>query len=284
MKAAIAAFAAAAAAFLADRGGDVQGSLSLLLTGDEEGDAINGTEPVLRRLAEAGERFDACLVGEPTCEAMLGDMIKIGRRGSLNGRLRVDGTQGHVAYPERADNPIPRLIAMLARLTAVPLDAGTPHFPPSALVITSVDVGNPVHNLIPQAAEARFNVRFNDRHTADSLRARLVASLDGADAGSYRLDTSCSGEAFVCPPGRLSEIVAAQVHRITGRTPVLSTTGGTSDARFIKDHCPVVEFGMVGETAHKVDENVAVDDILALTEIYRAILHAFFERRSACPA
>jgi succinyl-diaminopimelate desuccinylase len=282
MKGAIAAFVAAAAAFLSERAADVPGSLSLLITGDEEGDAINGTRPMLAQLAGEGERWDACLVGEPTCPTTLGEMIKIGRRGSLNARLRIEGTQGHAAYPERADNPIPRLVTLLARLIETPLDDGTPHFPPSTLTLTSVDVGNPVANVIPRAATARFNIRFNDCHSEASLRAWLQARTAEA-GGRSQLEIDCAGEAFLCPPGRFTDLVATQVRRVTGQSPVLSTTGGTSDARFIKDYCPVVEFGLVGETAHQVDENVAVDDILTLSEVYRAILHAFFDRRGACP-
>jgi succinyl-diaminopimelate desuccinylase len=283
MKAAIACFVAAAATFLGDRTDGLEGSVSLLLTADEEGPAVDGTVKVLALLAGEGETLDACLVGEPTNTRVLGETVKVGRRGSLNAELIVTGTQGHAAYPQRADNPIPRLLRMLAALTSTPLDEGTAYFEPSTLTLTSIDVGNPVSNVIPAEARARFNIRFNDKHSADSLRTWLEMRLAEAEAGGYALATEASGEPFLSPPGRFSELVVAAVRRVTGRTPKLDTSGGTSDARFIKNYCPVVEFGMPGETAHKVDENVAVDDIVALTEVYRTILHAFFDRRAVCP-
>jgi succinyl-diaminopimelate desuccinylase len=281
MKAAVACFVAAAAGFLTDRADGLPGAISLLITADEEGPAINGTAKVLAELARRGERLDACLVGEPTNPAVLGEMIKIGRRGSLNAELVVTGVQGHAAYPDLADNPIPRLLRMLRAIDGEPLDAGTPHFQPSAVTITSIDVGNPAPNVIPAKASARFNIRFNDLHTGASLRQRIEDACT-AVGGAYTLRTECSGNAFVSQPGRLSDLVTAAVRRVTGRQPELSTSGGTSDARFIKDHCPVVEFGMPGETAHKVDESVALSDITALTDIYRGILHGFFERRVGC--
>jgi succinyl-diaminopimelate desuccinylase len=281
MKAAIACFVAAAARFLDGRSGDGGGSLSLLITGDEEGPSINGTRKVLHRLAARGETLDACLVGEPTHPSALGEMIKIGRRGSLNAVLTVEGVQGHSAYPDLADNPIPRLVRMLAAIDATPLDHGTPHFQPSTVAITSVDVDNPTTNVIPARAKARLNVRFNDLHCGESIGAWLAARCAEV-GGRFDLRSECSGEAFLCPPGPLSRIVAAAVRRVTGREPELSTTGGTSDARFIKDFCPVCEFGMPGETAHKVDENVAVADIEALTCIYQAVLEGFFVRAEAC--
>ena len=281
MKAAIASFVAAVAAFLDERGSNLNGSLSLLLTCDEEGPAINGTHKVLQWLAARGEQLDACVVGEPTNPRILGEMVKIGRRGSLNGWLTVHGVQGHAAYPELADNPIPRLLDTLRALTLRPLDAGSTHFQPSTLTITSIDVGNRVTNIIPADARAQFNIRFNDLHTDSSLRGWLTALCDSIP-GRYTLRTECSGEAFVSEPDRFTELTVAAVRRVTGRKPQLSTSGGTSDARFIKDHCPVVEFGMPGETAHKADENVTLDDILALTAIYRAMLHAYFARRGAC--
>ncbi len=283
MKAAIACFVAAVAAFLGDRTDGPDGSVSVLLTADEEGPAVDGTVKVLAQLADEGEVLDACLVGEPTNTRVLGETIKIGRRGSLNAELIVTGTQGHAAYPQRADNPIPRLLRMLTALTAAPLDEGTAHFEPSTLTLTSVDVGNPVSNVIPAEARARFNIRFNDGHSAESLRAWLEMRLAEAGGGTFDLVTEPCGEPFLSPPGRFSELAVAAVRRVTGRTPKLDTSGGTSDARFIKDYCPVIEFGMPGETAHKVDENVAVDDIMALKEVYRAILHAFFDRRAVCP-
>ena len=278
MKGAIACFTAAAAGFLDDRAGAFGGSISLLITGDEEGPAINGTAKVLEWLEARGERLEACLVGEPTNPTRLGEMIKIGRRGSLSGRLTVYGTQGHTAYPDLADNPIPRLMAMLAGVTGAELDQGTDHFQPSSLEVTSVDVGNPATNVIPAKAEAAFNIRFNDRHSSDSLERWLRERFDEV-GGRYDLDIQVSGEAFLTPPGALSELVADAVERVLGTRPELGTTGGTSDARFIKDHCPVAEFGLVGETMHKVDERAAVGDLQALTEVYKAVLDGFFSPR-----
>ena len=281
MKSAIACFVAAAARFLERRAGDAGGSISLLITGDEEGPSINGTKKVLHWLAARGETLDACLVGEPTNPSALGEMIKTGRRGSLNAVLEVEGVQGHSAYPHLADNPIPRLVRMLAAIDATPLDRGTPRFQPSTVAITSVDVGNPATNVIPARAIARLNVRFNDLHTGQSVAAWIDARCAEV-GGRFDLRTECSGESFLCPPGPLSRIVADAIRRVTGREPELGTTGGTSDARFIKDFCPVCEFGMPGETAHKVDENVAVADIEALTRIYEAVLEGFFARAAAC--
>jgi succinyl-diaminopimelate desuccinylase len=281
MKCAIASFIAAAGRFLADNGDGFGGSISLLITGDEEGPSINGTVRVLPWLDDQGETLDACLVGEPTSPLILGEMVKIGRRGSLTGRLCVHGTQGHSAYPELADNPIPRLIGMLAALQDTPLDAGTEHFPPSTVTITSVDVGNKVTNIIPARAQAAFNIRYNDCHSAATLETLLRQRFSEA-GGDFELACESSGDAFLSPPGRLSAIVTDAVERITGRTPALTTTGGTSDARFIKDHCPVAEFGLTGETAHKVDENVAIADIHALADIYRAVLDAFFDGPGRC--
>jgi succinyl-diaminopimelate desuccinylase len=277
MKAAIACFTAAADRFLADRGGGFAGSLSLLITGDEEGPSINGTRKVLGWLDERGEHLDACLVGEPTNPNVLGEMVKIGRRGSLNCALTVHGVQGHAAYPERADNPIPRLVRMLAALDGTPLDHGTEHFGPSTLTVTTVDVGNPATNVIPARASARFNIRFNDLHAPEKLSA-WIEDRCRAFGDRFDLDTTCTGEAFLSPPGRLCRIVAGAVERVTGLKPELSTSGGTSDARFIKDACPVAEFGMPGETAHKVDENVAVADLATLTGVYGAVLDGFFAR------
>ena len=274
MKAAIAAFVAAAARVTS---GGVPGSISLLITGDEEGPAINGTVKVLRWLAERGERLDACVVGEPTCPNRLGDMVKIGRRGSLSGSVTVQGVQGHTAYPHLADNPLPRLVHMLAALVDTPLDDGTPHFQPSNLQLTTIDVGNPATNVIPATARAGFNIRFNDLHTGASLTEWLRARLDSVDP-RYDLAVNVSGEAFLTPPGPLSALLSEAIRRATGLTPELSTTGGTSDARFIKDCCPVAEFGMSGQTMHKVDERVALADIAALTEIYAGVLGGFFAR------
>ena len=273
MKGAIAAFVAALARF--GECGASGGSISLLITGDEEGPAVNGTRKVLDWLAARGETLDVCLVGEPTNPDEVGEMVKIGRRGSLNGTLRVAGRQGHVAYPALADNPLPRLVALLDALLALELDAGTDHFQPSRLELTSVDVGNEATNVIPGAAAARFNVRFNDRHTGASLEHALRACLD-AVGEPYELSTELSGEAFVTPPGRLSAIVAESVTAVTGMTPALSTTGGTSDARFIKDHCPVAEFGLIGRTMHRSDECVPVDALERLADIYLGVLERFF--------
>ena len=273
MKGAIAAFVAAVARLDAARAG--AGSISLLITGDEEGPAVNGTRKVLDWLGAEGETLDVCLVGEPTNPEELGDMVKIGRRGSLNGTLRVAGRQGHVAYPLLADNPLPRLVSLLNALLALTLDEGTEHFQPSRLELTTIDVGNEATNVIPGAATARFNVRFNDRHTGASLERAIRACLD-ATGEPYELATKVSGEAFLTPPGRLSTIIADSVAAVTGRTPALSTTGGTSDARFIKDHCPVAEFGLLSRTMHRTDECVPVDAIDRLADIYLGILERYF--------
>jgi succinyl-diaminopimelate desuccinylase len=280
MKGAIAAFITAVERFLNERGGereqDFAGSISLLITGDEEGDAINGTRRVLDWLKERGERIDACLVGEPTSAQSLGDMIKIGRRGSMTGRLTVHGVQGHTAYPHLADNAAHRLVAMLHALTTAELDSGSEHFQPSTLQVSTIDIGNPATNVIPAAARAVFNIRFNDCWTSEKLGRWLRRRLDEV-GGRYTLDISVSGEAFVVAPGMLSDCLAEAIRRVTGRTPELSTTGGTSDARFIRAHCPVAEFGLVGLTMHKVDERVELSDLAALTEIYQTFLDLFFD-------
>jgi succinyl-diaminopimelate desuccinylase len=278
MKGAIAAFAAAAARFVARTGGDIPGAISLLITGDEEGPSINGTKPMLQALAAMGERFDACLVGEPTNPQRLGEVAKIGRRGSWTGHLTVKGVQGHIAYPHLADNPTHRLARMIVALTATPLDSGTAHFEPSTLQVSTIDVGNPATNLIPAEARASFNSRFNDGFDPASLEAEVRRRLDSV-GGAYELRTECSGVSFVTPPGPLSALVGDAVKAVTGLTPALSTTGGTSDARFIKDYCPVIEFGLAGATMHKVDENVAVADILRLSDIYERILDSYFHAK-----
>ncbi len=275
MKGAIACMAAAAARFLARRGAAFGGTISLLVTGDEEGAAVNGTKRVLEWLAARGWRLDACVVGEPTNPERLGETIKIGRRGSLNGRLAVKGVQGHTAYPQLADNAAHRLVAMLGALLAEPLDEGTAHFQPSAAQVSTIDVGNPAANVIPARAGAVFNIRFNDLHTAASLERRLRETFDKA-GGAYELSIAVSGEAFLTAPGRLSDILARAVTARLGVKPGLGTGGGTSDARFIKDHCPVAEFGLVGQTMHKTDERVALADLEALTDIYEAVLDGFF--------
>ncbi len=276
MKSAIAAFVAAAARFTTDVPA-FKGSISFLITGDEEGDAINGTTKVLNWLKARGEKIDVCVVGEPTSQTKLGDMAKIGRRGSLTAKLVVYGTQGHSAYPHLADNPIPRLMTMLGALIAKPLDNGSAHFQASTLAITTIDVGNAASNVIPGAARAAFNIRFNDHHTGAKLKTWLKETLDAAaDGGHYDLDVRISGESFLTPPGALSELVSNAVKDVTGRTPELSTTGGTSDARFIKNMCPVVEIGMVGLTMHKADERCAIADIDSLAAIYRRMLERYF--------
>ncbi len=275
MKSAIAAFAAAAARFVEKRQGKFAGAISLLITGDEEGPAVNGTKPVLDWLQEKGEKLDACIVGEPTNPTKLGEMAKIGRRGSFTGRLTVHGIQGHSAYPHLADNPIHRLSSMIAALTE-PLDNGSAHFPATSLQFVTVDVGNPANNVIPAEAKAVFNSRFNDLHTAQSLEAEIRRRLDTV-GGRYDLTCECSGESFLTPPGDLSALLVAAVKAETGLTPELSTTGGTSDARFIKNFCPVIEFGLAGATMHKVDEHVPVADIIALSRIYERVLDAYLD-------
>ncbi|MBO0733933.1 MAG: succinyl-diaminopimelate desuccinylase [Methylocapsa sp.] len=274
MKGGIAAFAAAACAKVAR--GTLKGSLGFLITGDEEGPAINGTEKLLRWAHDKGERFDHCIVGEPTSTKTLGDTIKIGRRGSLNATLTVKGRQGHSAYPERADNPIPKLIRLLDAQIAAPLDDGTKDFDPSNLEIVSVDTGNPAFNVIPGEARARLNIRFNDRWVPQALEGELRHRLDAAGA-KYRLELEpCNALAFLTKPGPFTELVASAVEKKTGQRPALSTSGGTSDARFIRAYCPVLELGLLGQTAHMVDEHIAIADLEGLSEIYAAILEAYF--------
>ena len=275
MKGAIAAFIAALRRYLDRHGGRPPGSISLLITGDEEGVAVNGTKKVLEWLKARGETIDHCLVGEPTNPDAVGDMIKIGRRGSMNGKLTAIGTQGHVAYPHLADNPIPRLLRMLSVITAEPLDRGTDYFQPSNLELTSIDVGNAATNVIPARASAQFNIRFNPLHTSASLTQALRAKFD-AVGGTYEFAVHVTGESFLSRPGPWSNLVAQVVKRTLGREPELSTTGGTSDARFIKDFCPVVEFGLISQTMHKIDEHVPVADVRALVEVYAAVLEAYF--------
>ncbi len=270
MKGAIACFVSAIARFAPRRG-----SISLMITGDEEGPSVNGTRKMLQWMEAEGQLPDACLVGEPTNPQRLGEMVKIGRRGSLNACLTVTGKAGHTAYPQQADNPIPRLLAMLGPLIADKLDEGTEHFQPSTLEVSSIDVGNPAPNVIPASVEARFNVRFNDLHRAadveDWIRRRLEAV-----GGAHQLDIEVSGEAFLTLPGPLSAAISEAVREVTGALPELSTSGGTSDARFIKDYCPVAEFGLIGQTMHGADERVALTDLARLSDIYLAILKAYF--------
>ena len=279
MKGAIAAFIAAAQRWLGERGPDFGGSISLLITGDEEGVGINGTKRVLEWLAARGETLDACLVGEPTSANVLGDMIKIGRRGSLTGRLAVHGIQGHTAYPHLADNAAHRIVALLHALTTAELDHGSAHFQPSTLQVSTIDIGNPTTNVIPAEARAVFNIRFNDRWTGRGLEDWLRRRLDqAANGGRYALDVSVSGESFLAASDSVSDPLAEAIRRVTGRTPEFSTTGGTSDARFIHTYCPVAEFGLLSQTMHKVDERVDLADLAALTEIYRTFLDLFFAK------
>lgn len=279
MKGGIACAVAAVLDHLGTRGGKPKGSISFLITGDEEGIAVNGTLKLLQWAAERGEKFDHCLLGEPSNVDALGDTIKIGRRGSLNGHLIVTGRQGHVAYPQRAENPIRGLVALIAALQAELLDNGTTQFSPSHLEFTSADVGNKTVNLIPGEARARFNIRFNDKHTLDSLKKlieqRAAKAAGGKIQFAFQWEPSNAG-VFVTKPGPFTDLVTEAIAKVTGRKPELSTTGGTSDARFITHYCPVVEFGLVGQTMHQVDERVPVSDLQALTAIYRTIIDRYF--------
>jgi len=279
MKSAIAAFAAAAARFIAARPPGFAGSVSFLITGDEEGPAINGTDKVLRQLAADGEKLDVCVVGEPTNPLRLGEMMKIGRRGSLTARIEVRGMQGHVGYPHLADNPIPKLLDILQALKARRLDRGNAHFEPSNLEIVTVDVGNPANNVIPATARAVLNIRYSTEQTADGLKAWIsdCCALGGtADTGQVSVKFEDGAMPFLTQPGPFVAAMAEAVTAGTGRKPELSTTGGTSDARFIQSYCPVVEFGLIGQTMHKVDERAAVADIAALVEVYHGMLERFF--------
>jgi succinyl-diaminopimelate desuccinylase len=277
MKGGIACMIAAALRFLADRP-DFTGSIGFLITGDEEGPAVNGTVKLLDWARGRGERFDHCVLGEPTNPQALGEMIKIGRRGSLTGRLVVHGKQGHVAYPHLAENPIAGMVRLLAGLKAEPLDPGTAHFDASNLEVTTVDVGNPATNVIPMEARATFNIRFNDRWSPQTLEDELRRRLREAAGNAVRYATEfepTNAFAFLTAPDSFGFLIEA-IEAETGRRPALSTTGGTSDARFIKDYCPVVEFGLVGQTMHQVDERVAVADLDRLTAIYKAALDRYF--------
>ncbi len=280
MKGGVACAIAAALRHIKAHGAPAAGSLSFLITGDEEGPAVNGTEKLLAWAAERGEVFSHCLLGEPTNPDVLGDAIKIGRRGSVSGEIRAEGVQGHAAYPHLARNPVPALAQAIAAVSADVLDEGTEHFQPSNLEVVSVDVGNAAFNVIPASAAARFNIRFNDRHTPDSLKARIDASLAPiAEETGVVLTCELIGkvsDVFVTEPGAFVDILQDAIHAETGRRAGLSTTGGTSDARFIKDHCEVIEFGLVGRTMHQVDEHVAVADIEALTRIYERVIARYF--------
>lgn len=277
MKSGVAAFAAAAVDFVAATPPD--GAVILTLTGDEEGPGRDGTRALLDWMDTQGERMDVCLVGEPTSTEVLGDMMKIGRRGSLTFYLTATGVQGHAAYPHRAKNPLHALTALLAQMTAQPLDAGTDHFDPSSLQITTIDCGNPANNVIPARATATVNLRFNDAHDAGGLLAwaqGLAAPIAAETGVALDIQMDVSGDSFVTPPGPLVDLVAGVVRDLTGQEPALSTSGGTSDARFVKNHCPVVEFGLVGKTMHQVDERVPVEQIPALAAIYAEILRRYF--------
>jgi succinyl-diaminopimelate desuccinylase len=279
MKGGIAACVAAVLDHLAANGGKPKGSISFLVTGDEESVAINGTPKLLDWAAKHGEKFDHCILGEPSNREILGDTIKIGRRGSQNGTLIVHGKQGHVAYPERADNPVTGLVTLISALKAEPLDNGSKLFDASNLEFTSVDVGNRTVNLIPGEARARFNIRFNDLHNQESLKALIEKRAIKASGGKIRFSFEwepSNADVFVVEPGPFTNAVAKAVEEVTGRKPELSTTGGTSDARFIKNFCPVVEFGLVGQTMHAIDERVPVSELVALTAIYRNILDRYF--------
>jgi succinyl-diaminopimelate desuccinylase len=276
MKSAIAAFVAAV-----ERAGKQSGSISLLITGDEEGPAINGTPKLLDWLKRRGEKIDHCVVGEPTSVTRAGDTLKIGRRGSINFRLTIVGAQGHVGYPHKARNPIPVLAELVSQLAWHSLDQGSPHFDPSTLSFTSVDVGNEATNVIPGEARAAFNIRFNDQHAAESLvgwandLTHRIARDRGVEA---RIEHSVGGVSFLTKPGAFVRLVSDTVARVTGTAPQLSTSGGTSDARFIKDVCPVVELGLAGATMHKADECVPLSEIAALTDIYAELLKAYFAK------
>ena len=277
MKSGVAAFAAAAVDFVRDTPPD--GAVILAITGDEEGEATDGTRALLDWMDIEGERMTACLVGEPTCPERMGEMIKIGRRGSLTAHVTLTGVQGHSAYPHRAKNPLPAMARLMDRLASHRLDAGTAHFDPSTLAIVTIDTGNPASNVIPAACRATVNIRLNDAHDSASLTRWMQDALDRAAAEfgiEGKLAVRVSGESFLTPPGPLSDLVARAVEAETGVVPVLSTSGGTSDARFVKDHCPVVEFGLVGQTMHQVDERVEIAHIHQLKSIYTRILRDYF--------
>ena len=277
MKSGVAAFAAAAVDFVRETPPD--GAVILAITGDEEGDAIDGTTALLDWMAENGESMTDCLVGEPTCPDEMGDAIKIGRRGSMTAWFTVTGEQGHSAYPQRANNPLPAMARLMDRLASHPLDQGTAHFDPSTLAVVTIDTGNPATNVIPASCRAAVNIRYNDLHTGASLTDWMQEEVDRV-AAEFALDVSMqvkiSGESFITPPGELSELVINAVEAETGRRPEVSTSGGTSDARFVKSHCPVVECGLVGKTMHQVDERVKVEQIAQLKSIYTRILREYF--------
>jgi succinyl-diaminopimelate desuccinylase len=279
MKGGIACSVAAALEYLADHGGKPKGSISFLITGDEEAISVNGTVKLLQWVAARGDKFDHCVLGEPSNVETLGDCIKIGRRGSLSGTLYVDGIQGHVAYPHRAANPVPDIASLVVALSQEPLDHGSAQFQASNLEFTSIDVGNTASNVIPAQARAKFNIRFNDLHTQDSLRELVEQRM--AKAAGNRIKVRIAWEysnsnVFVTKPGAFTDLAVAAIEAVAGRKPELSTSGGTSDARFISNYCPVIEFGLVGQTMHQVDERTPVSDLEKLTKIYRGILDRYF--------
>jgi succinyl-diaminopimelate desuccinylase len=279
MKGAVACALAAALDYIETHGAKQKGSISFLITGDEEGIAVNGTVKLLKWAAERGYSFDHCVLGEPSNSTAIGDTIKVGRRGSLNGTLVLTGKQGHVAYPQLADNPLRALPALMHAFMTARLDSGTPYFDASHLEFTSIDVGNSIVNLIPGEARARFNIRFNDRHDQASLRALVDGVARDAAGENVRWHIEwqpSNADAFLTEPGAFTELVVSVISDVTGRKPRLSTTGGTSDARFIKDYCPVLEFGLVGQTMHQVDERTPLADLVALTSVYRTILERYF--------
>jgi len=279
MKGGIACSVAAVLEFLATNGGKPKGSISFLITGDEEDVAVNGTVKLLKWVAERGEKLDQCVLGEPSNVEVLGDCIKIGRRGSQSGTLYVDGVQGHVAYPQRAANPVPDISRLIVALSDEPLDHGSAQFQASNLEFTSVDVGNTAGNVIPGQARAKFNIRFNDNHTHESLRQLIEERLAKAAGNRMRArvvwEPSNAG-VFVTRPGAFTDLAVAAIEEVTGRKPELSTSGGTSDARFISHYCPVIEFGLVGQTMHQIDERTPVADLEILTRIYRGVLERYF--------
>ena len=277
MKSAIASFISAVQQYKSNVGEEIPGSISLLITGDEEGPAINGTIKVLDWMSKNNELIDACIVGEPTNPDHLGQMIKIGRRGSFTGWLTVTGVQGHTAYPHLAENPLSKLVKMLEPLAEEQLDQGTEYFPPTTVAISSIDTGNSATNVIPQKVTASFNIRFNDSRTAEDIEEWLRGHFDSV-GGSYQLETACSSNAFITEPGALSEDLISAIKDVVGSSPEISTTGGTSDARFIRKYCPVVEFGIVGKTMHKINEHVEIKDVELLTDIYTELLDRFFKR------
>jgi succinyl-diaminopimelate desuccinylase len=279
MKGGIACSVAAALDYLSEHDGKPKGSISFLITGDEEDVAVNGTVKLLQWVAARGEKFDHCILGEPSNVETLGDCIKIGRRGSQSGTLYVDGVQGHVAYPHRASNPVPDIARLIVAISDEPLDHGSAQFQASNLEFTSVDVGNPASNVIAGQARAKFNIRFNDHHTQETLRGLLEARVAKACGNRIRARIvwePSNANVFVTKPGAFTDLAVAAIEQVTGRKPELSTSGGTSDARFISSHCPVIEFGLVGQTMHQIDERTPVADLEKLTKIYRGVLDRYF--------